>query len=723
MITKTVNLDSSYDSLFDEIRTKSEGRIDINNIEGFFGNIEEIAALDEKFLRLPLDEPLFEIDANTRRIEVPVDFRSNGISVQGDHLAETVFFSIDRYFDYMDLASTNIYINWKMGNESGRTKHFILSTDILPGKIVFGWPVDKIVTQKSGSLQFAIEFNKTNSEGITYRFNTLASNVNIKDGLVIDENAEVSVLNNDIRRMLTNSSFGEGDAAVNEAHWLTGNGHGLVVGGNEHSFSPQPWQEVLNLKTLVSRDGEPSSISVDLYASAYVDSQTSVRYTDNDGNSLEVAYIEIARNYPYVTREERANLNPEVTYLVREGTGPSAEFRAATEEELADESVTLYYLSPLDTNLKYYIKLEETEPVAYRDATEEEIADWANNNEIILYTKLAKVQVVGADSYIIKAQGEKYAFVEDENVKNKYTEAIATLESIGAEVPEELLAKAEEVKTITKKIGAGPVKVSDVVVVPAAKAPESIVIEGEDIENFTPEGPDPDPERDGVYSIDESAENVIFIPDGGRNLKAIAEFENLGASQIIWQKGVSGTGTNMVFQNVSEGNTPYTLTNSSVLENAEEGSYRVLVNNFVNNTTSETATSDTFIVSKLASPIVSASRQYKFINNSNPQGVFLDIAENGSVNFYPNRSMSYQYAVVQIANVVLDGENSTGTSYEWYMTTQDINIDENIEWELISTEQQLKTNVEGFYKPVVKNICNGSIYTKELKPFSIDRRE
>lgn len=690
MITKTVNLDSSYDSLFDEIRTKSEGRIDINNIEGFFGNIEEIAALDEKFLRLPLDEPLFEIDANTRRIEVPVDFRSNGISVQGDHLAETVFFSIDRYFDYMDLASTNIYINWKMGNESGRTKHFILSTDILPGKIVFGWPVDKIVTQKSGSLQFAIEFNKTNSEGITYRFNTLASNVNIKDGLVIDENAEVSVLNNDIRRMLTNSSFGEGDAAVGEAHWLTGNGHGLVVGGNGHSFSPQPWQEVLNLKTLVSRDGEPSSISVDLYASAYVDSQTSVRYTDNDGNSLEAAYIEIARNYPYVTREERANLNPEVTYLVREGTGPSAELRTATEEELADESVTLYYLSPLDTNLKYYIKLEETEPVAYRDATEEEIADWANNNEIILYTKLAKVQVIGADSYIIKAQGEKF------------------------------FTDAEE---ITHKIGAGPVKVSDVVVVPAAKAPESIVIEGEDIENFTPEGPDPDPDRDGVYSIDESAENVIFIPDGGRNLKAIAEFENLGASQIIWQKGVSGTGANMVFQNVSEENTPYTLTNSSVLENAEEGSYRVLVNNFVNNTTSETATSDTFIVSKLASPIVSASRQYKFINNSNPQGVFLDIAENGSVNFYPNRSMSYQYAVVQIANIVLDGENSTGTSYEWYMTTQDINIDENIEWELISTEQQLKTNVEGFYKPVVKNICNGSIYTKELKPFSIDRRE
>ena len=115
MITKTTNLDSSYQSLFDEIRAKSDGAIDINNIEGFFGNIQAIAQLDKKFLRLPLEEPMFEINANTRKITVPEDFRVNGLSVQGDHLAEIVFFSIDRYFDYTDLSLTDITINWKMG--------------------------------------------------------------------------------------------------------------------------------------------------------------------------------------------------------------------------------------------------------------------------------------------------------------------------------------------------------------------------------------------------------------------------------------------------------------------------------------------------------------------------------------------------------------------------------------------------------------------------------
>ena len=97
MITKTLNLDSAYAELFDEIREKSNGAINIDNVEGFFGNILEISALDKKYLRLPLDEPLFAIDANSRKITVPDAFKSNGLSVQGDHLAETVYFVIDRY--------------------------------------------------------------------------------------------------------------------------------------------------------------------------------------------------------------------------------------------------------------------------------------------------------------------------------------------------------------------------------------------------------------------------------------------------------------------------------------------------------------------------------------------------------------------------------------------------------------------------------------------------
>ena len=107
MITKTTNLDSQYMDLFEEIKEKSQGTITVENLEQFFGSIQEIAALDSKYLRLPLDEPMFEIDANSRKINVDATpFKANGLSVQGDHLAETVFFKIDRYYDTMDLMNT-----------------------------------------------------------------------------------------------------------------------------------------------------------------------------------------------------------------------------------------------------------------------------------------------------------------------------------------------------------------------------------------------------------------------------------------------------------------------------------------------------------------------------------------------------------------------------------------------------------------------------------------
>jgi hypothetical protein len=51
---------------------------------------------------LPLDEPRFSIDANTRDIIIPANFRKL-VGVEGDHVAETLIFDIDRYFDFVDL--------------------------------------------------------------------------------------------------------------------------------------------------------------------------------------------------------------------------------------------------------------------------------------------------------------------------------------------------------------------------------------------------------------------------------------------------------------------------------------------------------------------------------------------------------------------------------------------------------------------------------------------
>ena len=476
MITKTLNLDSAYTELFDEIREKSNGAIDINNVEGFFGNIIEISALDKKYLRLPLDEPMFEIDANTRKIEVPNEFKSNGLSVQGDHLAETVYFVIDRYFDYMDLSNTDVTINWKMGAEAGKTDKFTMSADVIPGSIVFGWPVDNVVTQKSGTLTFAVEFTRKDNQGkILYDFNTLAANINIKDGLVIGD-VEVVNLDNDILAALANSQFGEGEAAVGDVIWLTGNGNGLVrnlASGEE--FIAAPFSAEINLDTNVVA-GEPSSAIVDLYVQGYVDSSSEVAYTSMTGDTLTPIMLKMAREL--IPAEE--NSDEDKIYYSENG-------------ELVDEDYQgdLYVSKDLPEGVKYYVSAGSANPPAYNLASDEQIAAWGTIDEVELYVKLAKISVSEAGSYAIKAQGQKF--------------------------------DSED-----RKIGAGATIASEIVTVPAVQAPSSIKVTATPLEDL-----------DSKYSFDEEASaNVVFLGEDGGQLTAEAIVDNFGALQFVWQKKV-----------------------------------------------------------------------------------------------------------------------------------------------------------------------------------------
>jgi hypothetical protein len=74
-----------------------------------------------EFIMFPIDEPRFEINAETREITIPNNFKKL-VGIQGDHVAETLIFSIDRFVDYYDLLPTNvnqmkIYAQWKTAND------------------------------------------------------------------------------------------------------------------------------------------------------------------------------------------------------------------------------------------------------------------------------------------------------------------------------------------------------------------------------------------------------------------------------------------------------------------------------------------------------------------------------------------------------------------------------------------------------------------------------
>lgn len=176
--------------------------------------------LDEQraFVRLPIDEDMLFIDADKRSISIPATFARYGVGVQGDQIAEIVYFVIDRYFDSIDLSSydINIAIQWEARDADknvlpGISKNFGKEIVNIDGKqkIVFGWPITNELTQTNGTIKFAVRFYTVDSinKKFTYSFTTLPAELTVNASLDYD------ILNN----------------AVNEID------HGLVVTSRIHN--------------------------------------------------------------------------------------------------------------------------------------------------------------------------------------------------------------------------------------------------------------------------------------------------------------------------------------------------------------------------------------------------------------------------------------------------------------------------------------------------------
>lgn len=176
----------------------------ITSLEEYFHFLPKLtAALAEnsddigQFMRIPLNEPHFVIDANTRTITVPDDFNKHGVGVIGDQVAETLYFEVDRFFDTTDLNETVIYIQWvnPAGVEGLSYGIWKTATD---EKVIFGWALDEDImmpTEKGdgGKIEFAVRFfnrgvddqnNETNE--LVYSLSTLSQTINVKKSLNFD---------------------------------------------------------------------------------------------------------------------------------------------------------------------------------------------------------------------------------------------------------------------------------------------------------------------------------------------------------------------------------------------------------------------------------------------------------------------------------------------------------------------------------------------------------
>ena len=130
----------------------------------------------------------YEVDLSSRTIDSP-----QFISISADHKAEVVYFVMDRFYDFMDLANTSCMIQYITPDNNSYVyvvPYYDIYTYRTQNKIIIPWNVDGAATQASGIIQYSIRFFKVEGEGkdakLVYNLNTLPATTSILKGLNID---------------------------------------------------------------------------------------------------------------------------------------------------------------------------------------------------------------------------------------------------------------------------------------------------------------------------------------------------------------------------------------------------------------------------------------------------------------------------------------------------------------------------------------------------------
>lgn len=126
------------------------------------------------------------IEVVNRTINTPL---YEDIVVSMDNNSQIISFTIDRYFDGVDLLNKVIAIKYINAlNESDRT--FAVNVSNTDNKITFGWLIDSKVTKKNGYVRFAIEFLGYLDSGEFYCWSTKPSQIEVSEGLYVDDSIE-----------------------------------------------------------------------------------------------------------------------------------------------------------------------------------------------------------------------------------------------------------------------------------------------------------------------------------------------------------------------------------------------------------------------------------------------------------------------------------------------------------------------------------------------------
>lgn len=143
---------------------------------------------------LPYAHNIYDIDLDTRKIYGP-----SKLAVQKDHKSETIYFRLNRYFDYMDLTNTVCIIEYILPGDASRVPYIyvvpfydINSKFAEEGKMIFPWSVSNNATLQNGVLEYAIRFFKVVDDNgkleLVYNLNLLPTSTTIQQSLKVNNN-------------------------------------------------------------------------------------------------------------------------------------------------------------------------------------------------------------------------------------------------------------------------------------------------------------------------------------------------------------------------------------------------------------------------------------------------------------------------------------------------------------------------------------------------------
>ena len=136
---------------------------------------------------LPSSDKIYDIDLKTRQIETP-----KYLSVEHDHKSETIYFKVDRFFDYMDLSQTVCIVQYITADNKARiyaVPFYDITTFAHEDKMIVPWCIDGGATAVAGTVKYSLRFYKVNEaeQQFVYNLNTQPTSSKVLYGMEVQE--------------------------------------------------------------------------------------------------------------------------------------------------------------------------------------------------------------------------------------------------------------------------------------------------------------------------------------------------------------------------------------------------------------------------------------------------------------------------------------------------------------------------------------------------------